>query len=127
RYEGEWKDGLKHGLGVFSSTSGEKFDGNWHMGKRHGEGIYRWNNGKTRQGVWNHDSLLKWTNKETFGANVNYHRGRPPRLNRKGNLDIIKKVREETLVRAAQAGGHDKTHDEGIGSGASAVQMKLKG
>ena len=125
RYEGEWKGGLKEGLGVFTSTSGEKFDGHWQKGKRHGDGIYRWNNGKTRQGMWNNNSLLKWTNKETFGANVHYHRGRPPRLNRKGNIDIIKEIREEALYRAASTGGHDKNVDQ-KGSGATKVQERLR-
>jgi len=108
------------------SLGSSQFDGHWLKGKRHGEGIYRWNNGKTRQGIWNHDSLLKWTNKETFGTMINYHRGRPPRLNRKGNLDIIKNVREEALYLSAQHGGHGKNTDEGIGSGATAVQSRLK-
>jgi hypothetical protein len=114
RYEGNWKDGLKDGIGVFTTTVGEKHDGHWEKGKRHGDGVFRWNNGKTRQGVWKRDCLMKWTNKESFGVSIHYHRGRPSELNRLGNIDIIRHLREVALFRAAsQAHGHMK----GMGDG----------
>ena len=116
RYEGWWKNGLKDGVGVFTTVTGEKYDGHWEKGKRHGEGVYRWNNGKTRQGVWNRDSLIKWASKESFGASIHFHRGRPGELNRLGNEEIIRHLREGALYRAASQSGHGHTASMGDGT-----------
>jgi len=34
RYEGQWKDGLKHGRGRFIYPDGDIYDGEWLEGKR---------------------------------------------------------------------------------------------
>ena len=34
KYDGEWKDGKKHGRGVLTCANGEKYDGEWKDGKR---------------------------------------------------------------------------------------------
>ncbi|CAE7302309.1 Rsph1 [Symbiodinium sp. CCMP2592] len=36
RYEGQWKDGLKHGKGRFIYPDGDVYDGEWQDGKAHG-------------------------------------------------------------------------------------------
>lgn len=33
-YDGEWKDGLQHGRGVYTSVDGQKREGIWERGKR---------------------------------------------------------------------------------------------
>eukprot|EP00913_Durusdinium_trenchii_P025110 g23570.t1 len=40
RYEGQWKDGLKHGKGRFTYPDGDVYDGVWQDGKAHGHGTY---------------------------------------------------------------------------------------
>eukprot|EP00438_Fugacium_kawagutii_P033875 Skav201120 [mRNA] locus=scaffold185:476810:491022:- [translate_table: standard] len=40
RYEGQWKDGLKHGKGRFIYPDGDVYDGEWQDGKAHGHGTY---------------------------------------------------------------------------------------
>ncbi|CAJ1330625.1 unnamed protein product [Effrenium voratum] len=40
RYEGQWKDGLKHGKGRFIYPDGDVYDGEWSDGKAHGHGTY---------------------------------------------------------------------------------------
>lgn len=45
RYEGQWKDGQKHGKGCFTyapdgDTYGDTYDGEWLHGKAHGHGTY---------------------------------------------------------------------------------------
>ena len=37
-YEGQWKDGLKHGKGRFIYPDGDVYDGEWQDGKAHGHG-----------------------------------------------------------------------------------------
>ena len=101
RYEGGWKDGLKSGLGMYVKANGEKFDGEWERGKKNGEGVYRWNNGKTRKGIWKEDKLSLWTSNESFGQIINFSKGRPSHLNKKGNVKIIKEVKEFANQRVA--------------------------
>ena len=38
RYEGQWKDGQKHGKGKYIYADGELYEGQWYQGKAHGEG-----------------------------------------------------------------------------------------
>ena len=49
---GDWKDGLRHGNGVYYCTNGEKYDGEWQNGRKHGKGVIRWSNGKCRAGKY---------------------------------------------------------------------------
>ena len=39
-YEGEWRDGKKHGQGTYTFASGSKYVGKFRGGKKHGQGIY---------------------------------------------------------------------------------------
>lgn len=39
RYEGEWKDGMEHGVGTLTEADGSTFYGFWAEGKMHGEGV----------------------------------------------------------------------------------------
>lgn len=39
-YEGEWKNDLKHGYGVYIYANGDKYEGQWFNDSRHGIGTY---------------------------------------------------------------------------------------
>lgn len=39
RYEGEWKEGVEHGVGTLIEVDGSTFYGFWAEGKMHGEGV----------------------------------------------------------------------------------------
>jgi hypothetical protein len=36
RYEGEWKDDVKHGYGVKTWANGDRYEGEWRDGTKHG-------------------------------------------------------------------------------------------
>ena len=55
KYDGEWKDGNKHGKGIFTWPDGEKYEGEWKDGKFHGRGIYTWPDGTKYDGEWKDD------------------------------------------------------------------------
>ncbi|CAF1218516.1 unnamed protein product [Rotaria sordida] len=78
RYEGEWKDGKKHGKGkmdyangykyigdwvedvatgegVFIWTNGDQYEGQYQNGQRHGKGLYTYANGDKYMGDWFED------------------------------------------------------------------------
>ena len=54
-YQGEWLNDMKHGLGVFSDTSGDQYDGQWYAGLKHGQGTYSYKSGDKYIGNWKED------------------------------------------------------------------------
>jgi MORN repeat len=54
-YEGQWHEGLKHGQGTRTWSSGEKYEGGWKENKRQGYGIQTYVDGSTYEGGWNDD------------------------------------------------------------------------
>lgn len=47
RYEGNWKDGERHGHGVFFYANGSKYDGEWHRNLKQGFAVFTEDNGNT--------------------------------------------------------------------------------
>ncbi len=45
RYEGEWKNGKKHGKGTMDYANGNKYTGIWVNDNRAGQGVFTWTNG----------------------------------------------------------------------------------
>ena len=52
KYEGEWKDGVFHGIGMYNFRSGDKYEGAWKDGKEDGLGSYIWLSGQKYVGEW---------------------------------------------------------------------------
>lgn len=53
-YEGDWKDGLRHGFGKFTWSNGDTYSGLWQGDKRHGQGSYVWHDGSKYKGNYSH-------------------------------------------------------------------------
>jgi hypothetical protein len=51
-YDGEWKDGMHHGVGKMAWRNGNEYEGGWKEGKQHGDGIYTFPDGKEQKGEW---------------------------------------------------------------------------
>jgi len=51
-YEGEFRDGRRHGLGKQIYASGDVYDGGWENGRQHGRGVYHFTNGDKYYGIW---------------------------------------------------------------------------
>ena len=64
-YEGEWKDGERNGQGTHTYAYGdnnkyvEKYVGEWKDGKRSGKGTYTWADGREVSGVWRNGELVE--------------------------------------------------------------------
>ena len=56
-YNGEWKDGKKHGMGIYTWADGSFYNGEWKEDKRHGMGIYTWADGSFYNGEWKDDRM----------------------------------------------------------------------
>jgi len=61
RYEGMWKNDMRHGAGTltFASSGGKdgakwagSYEGEWHMNKKEGRGIFSYPNGDRYEGEW---------------------------------------------------------------------------
>ena len=57
-YAGEWKDGKKHGQGIYTWADGERYEGEFVDGIYHGEGTFIYSSGRTVTGEW--DSGKPW-------------------------------------------------------------------
>ena len=51
-YEGEYRDGLRHGKGVYTWPDGTRYVGDWHDDKRHGKGVRTWEDGEHYKGEY---------------------------------------------------------------------------
>jgi len=52
KYDGEWKEGRKSGLGIFTWANGAKYSGDFKDGKQNGSGAFFWPNGARYEGEW---------------------------------------------------------------------------
>jgi hypothetical protein len=50
-YDGEWRNGIKHGRGVHATSTG-KYNGGWRMGVHHGHGVYKSAERTSYDGQW---------------------------------------------------------------------------
>ena len=57
-YDGEFKDGLKHGHGTYTWIDGDKYVGEWKDDKRHGQGTYTYADGFKQEGIWKEGKFL---------------------------------------------------------------------
>ncbi len=52
RYEGEWKDGRRHGQGTVEFPEGGRYEGEWPDGRPNGRGIMHYSDGRRHEGQW---------------------------------------------------------------------------
>lgn len=58
KYEGDWKDGQKHGQGVYTWKNGDRYEGGWKNGKAHGKGVFTRADGTKNDGEFENGSLV---------------------------------------------------------------------
>jgi len=64
--QGDWKNGMKHGIGVYKSKNGDVYEGEYRLNKRDGYGIKKWASGCSYKGYWTKDlmhgqGLFRWS------------------------------------------------------------------
>jgi len=52
KYEGEWKDNLKHGVGTMYYVDGSSYKGDWSYDRQDGKGVLQDDLGNTYEGEW---------------------------------------------------------------------------
>lgn len=79
-YTGDWKDGVKHGNGVFIMRDGSSYEGQFKNGEIIGNGVKRWPDGSTysgqfQDGEMNGEGFYIGSNGEKYtGTHVNNRR-----------------------------------------------------
>ena len=58
KYEGNFKNGKRHGAGEIIFSNSEKFVGFWENGKVHGKGKIHKTTGKIIDGEWENDKII---------------------------------------------------------------------
>ena len=67
-YEGEFKNGLKDGVGRYCWPDGETFDGEYWHGRKEGRGLLTYPNGEKLSGVWASGELVEELKVESGAA-----------------------------------------------------------
>ena len=58
-YEGEWKGGVRHGMGTFvDKAASVTYQGEWKDNKKHGEGILTMKDGSLFKGKWRNGEMI---------------------------------------------------------------------
>jgi hypothetical protein len=113
RYEGEWKDGLRHGqgsyfckatagkyngmyandvkngAGTYKYANGDEYDGEWKDGLRHGEGTYKWLD-KIEKYIGEWEGGVKHGKGQFHYANGDVFTGLYENNNRQGAGELVK-------------------------------------
>ena len=55
KYNGDLKEGMRHGQGVYTWPDGTKYNGEWKDDMRHGRGVMTWSDGRKYNGEWKND------------------------------------------------------------------------
>ena len=81
RYEGEYRDGERHGHGIYTSSSGSyRYEGEWRDGRRHGHGIkISYDSGKRSEGEWRdgrRHGYTTWTRADGSVNTCEYRNGK---------------------------------------------------
>jgi hypothetical protein len=71
-YQGQFRDDEFCGRGVFCWSDGSVYDGDWKDGKRHGSGVLRASDGFTYDGMWNNNAM-DGRGSATYPSGQQYH------------------------------------------------------
>lgn len=64
------------GYGTYVHKGGDEYTGNWKDGKRHGQGIYMFVEGGSQEGVWRNNELYSGRYYSTNGSVVEFKNGK---------------------------------------------------
>ena len=67
KYEGEWKDGKKHGQGTYTWSNGDVYEGEWKDNNPNGQGTLTFPDGTTYEGEFKENKPLNITEYDKYG------------------------------------------------------------
>jgi len=57
---GEWKNGFRHGYGIFFYSNGAKYEGMWDQNYKHGFGVFTFQDGSQYIGRFHNDKMIEY-------------------------------------------------------------------
>lgn len=72
KYDGEWKQGVRHGNGRQSFGTASYYEGEFLNGKRHGKGVMVYPSGNVYEGMWSNDAKCGHGTMTWMNANEKY-------------------------------------------------------
>ena len=64
KYEGNFEDDKRHGVGTYWWKDGRVYRGMWEKGQQHGKGYIRNKpNQEEKKGLWEHGKRVQWLDK----------------------------------------------------------------
>lgn len=75
-YEGEFKNNIFCGYGIYTYKDGSKYEGEWDNGKRNGQGKFSTSSGEIYEGTWKNNFIIEGThtNKKGYEYRGNFER-----------------------------------------------------
>lgn len=58
RYEGEFRDGQRHGYGALYYATGASYEGEWQLEQKHGRGVFTFEDGTVFDGMFADDQAV---------------------------------------------------------------------
>jgi len=113
RYEGEWKEGRRHGVGVRHWSDGGHYEGGWSEDYLHGEGLFCSKDGRRFQGSWTKREIKEGVLTEADGTCWRFRLRGPKGLDSLAASEFASKERMEgpvappPAVLAARAAAKD--------------------
>ena len=77
-YEGEWKNDMMDGYGIYHYSNGDIYEGDWKNNMQHGRGKYYFTDGFTYDGEWNEHQIHgtgKYLDLKNFGFSGEFRDG----------------------------------------------------
>ena len=59
RYEGSFKDGARHGFGIFFYANGSRYEGQWNSNVKQGRGVFTFSDGHILRGDFQSDRIAQ--------------------------------------------------------------------
>ena len=101
-YEGMFKDGNRHGIGIHKWGNNDVYEGEWKDNMRHGQGILKYQNKNVYSGEW-YENMKSGNGKMTF-ANGEVYEGKwqSDKINGHGTFTFTDGTRYEGFFRDGQ-------------------------
>lgn len=95
RYEGQFKDGCRHGVGTFYYADGSRYEGEWFSNLKDGFAIFTKDNGTKQAAIYSKDRLFQKLDKNLMNS-ILFHSQYNPNMKDKsskedeiGNLSVV--------------------------------------
>jgi len=105
RYEGEFLNGRRHGVGNYAWPTGDRYEGHWKEGRQDGLGTYFWKTGSKYEGMWKENKKhgfgsFLWPNGDKFEGE--WEEGIPVEVEKSMHDDVKRAIAEQQCTKVVE-------------------------